>query len=379
MKLPQWTRWTVVALAVIAMLVASACCPPPNQAPTITSLTANPESVAPGDSSTITCVASDTDGDTLTYTWTSTGGTISGTGSIVTWLAPSVEGTYSISVTVDDGRGGTDTDAVAVTVAVIITTGSIDINSNPVGAAVYLDGEDTQNITPYIITNVAEGDHTVKLTYWHYKDRQGMVTVTAGETTYINWALDYIPAQTVTIQPVYPAGNDAYVWEWFPDNNQGDSNELSISTDPGERQRTYLQFDLSSISGSAVVTSAELGLYYSWGDKWHPSAVAESIGSYRVTGSWTEGGITWNNQPPCAATPEDTTTVPVEATLDFIYWDIDDLVQGWIDGSITNYGVMLRDPDESTYRGGKVFLSSEGAMAGESPKLVIEYYDPAAP
>jgi len=78
MRLHTWTKWTVLALVLIAMFVASACCPPPNQAPSITSLTASPAGVEPGGSSIVNCVANDLDGDTLTYTWTSTGGIVSG-------------------------------------------------------------------------------------------------------------------------------------------------------------------------------------------------------------------------------------------------------------------------------------------------------------
>jgi len=83
-----------------------------NQSPTISSLTANPSSVSPNRTSTITCSASDPDGNTLTYSWTATGGAISGTGSQVTLTAPSTEGIYTITCAVDDGNGGTDKKSV---------------------------------------------------------------------------------------------------------------------------------------------------------------------------------------------------------------------------------------------------------------------------
>ena len=186
MKSPKWIRWTALVLIVIVMITTSACCKAENEPPAITSLTASPASVGPGESSTIVCVASDPDDDTLTYSWTATGGTISGVGSTVTWIAPSVAGTFTISVTVDDGEGETDTGTVAVPVLILVTTGSISVQSNPTGAEIYLDGSDTGNITPYVITDVGAGSHTGRLTYWHSKDRQEAVTVTAGETTYIS-------------------------------------------------------------------------------------------------------------------------------------------------------------------------------------------------
>ena len=89
-----------------------------NQPPTISSLTANPTTVSTGAVSTITCTASDPDVDTLSYTWTATGGTISGSGSQVSWTAPVTSGTYTITCTVSDGKGGSDTKNVNIMVTV---------------------------------------------------------------------------------------------------------------------------------------------------------------------------------------------------------------------------------------------------------------------
>ncbi len=374
MKLPRWIRWTVLALVVVAMVTTGACGKAANEAPVITSLTANPVSVVPGETSNITCVASDPDDDTLTYSWTATGGTISGVGSTVTWIAPSVAGTFTISVTVDDGEGGTDTGTVSV--PVVVATGSISVESNPPGAEIFLDGSDTGNITPYVITGVEAGAHTVRLTYSHYKDRQEQVRVNAGETTYINWALTHAPAQTVTIQPGPDVSMDAHVEEVIPDGNLGLSETIWIGEWPGgQRNRAYLQFDLSSIPTTAVVLKAELSLYY------HNSSAAQpvDIGAYEVTSSWNDGTITWNVQPTSASTPEYVRKVQATATDYFISWYIDDLVQGWIDGSIANYGVVLRDTDETTTKACKGFYASDWVYGPRCPKLVIQYYDAIDP
>ena len=56
--------------------------------------------------STIVCVASDPDGDELSYIWSVNGGSISGEGSVATWVAPNAYGTYTITVTVTDAKGG---------------------------------------------------------------------------------------------------------------------------------------------------------------------------------------------------------------------------------------------------------------------------------
>jgi len=87
-----------------------------NQQPEIVDISVNPSSVLPGESSIITCSASDSDGDTLTYSWNATGGLISGSGAEITWIAPSEEGTYTITCIVDDGYGGSGQESVNIVV-----------------------------------------------------------------------------------------------------------------------------------------------------------------------------------------------------------------------------------------------------------------------
>jgi len=77
-----------------------------NQRPVINSIKAEPSKLIPSGVSTITCLASDPDGDTLVYSWSATSGSISGVGNIVTWKAPNIDGKFVINVVVDDGKGG---------------------------------------------------------------------------------------------------------------------------------------------------------------------------------------------------------------------------------------------------------------------------------
>jgi hypothetical protein len=62
------------------------------------------------------CVASDTDGDQLFYSWNADKGTFKESGEDIIWVAPQPSGTYTISVTARDGNGGETTDMVTVTV-----------------------------------------------------------------------------------------------------------------------------------------------------------------------------------------------------------------------------------------------------------------------
>lgn len=77
-----------------------------NQSPAISAVTPNPISVSTGGATNITCAATDSDSDTLTYTWSAASGAVTGTGSQITWTAPIAPSTYTITCGVADGWGG---------------------------------------------------------------------------------------------------------------------------------------------------------------------------------------------------------------------------------------------------------------------------------
>jgi len=90
-----------------------------NRPPEIDSLTADATWTLPSGSMQVACNASDPDGDELSYKWEYDAGEVSQVsedGSVITWTAPEDPGIYSITVTVTDGHGGSDTDTLSVKV-----------------------------------------------------------------------------------------------------------------------------------------------------------------------------------------------------------------------------------------------------------------------
>jgi hypothetical protein len=83
----------------------------------VSSLVAVPERVLPSGSCQIICTASDRDGDELSYNWSASGGGISGEGDTITWTAPPSIGSYDVTVTVTDGRGGETVSQVTIIVS----------------------------------------------------------------------------------------------------------------------------------------------------------------------------------------------------------------------------------------------------------------------
>ena len=79
----------------------------PNRPPTAT-LSVERSPILPGERTGVTCNGSDPDNDPLTYSYTTTGGQIVGSGSNVQFDATGLKpGSYTVKCTVNDGRGGT--------------------------------------------------------------------------------------------------------------------------------------------------------------------------------------------------------------------------------------------------------------------------------
>lgn len=90
--------------------------PGKNRFPNI-SLETSAEEIPVGGTATITATGYDADKDPLTYSWTSSGGKIVGSGDKVTFSSAGLPpGKYAVRATASDGKGGTATSLIEVTV-----------------------------------------------------------------------------------------------------------------------------------------------------------------------------------------------------------------------------------------------------------------------
>ena len=111
-------RWLIITVVVAAAVLVSILSYTMlvNHPPVIPRLGVESARVFPSGTTQIVCIASDPDGNELSYEWSAVAGEIHGEGATVTWIAPDYEGIYNVSVTVTDSRGGDVTDHVPITV-----------------------------------------------------------------------------------------------------------------------------------------------------------------------------------------------------------------------------------------------------------------------
>ena len=147
--------------------------------------------------------------------------------------------------------------------------------------------------------------------------------------------------------------------------------------------RSLLEFDLTSIPANAVIDSAYLKLYADLnnagqnGIPGQPTYGSDNAGFVsRITQSWTENSVTWNNQP--ATTLQNQVVIPqsVSGAENYVL-DVTSMVQDMINNPASSYGFLLREQNEITYYNSLIFASGDAADANAHPRLKICYTIPA--
>jgi hypothetical protein len=126
-----------------------------NQSPVISSLSANPSALLYGASTTVTCIANDPDGDAVRYSWSASEGSVSGVGNTVTWVAPNKGGTFTVTVIVNDSKGGETKGSVVIPVSASVKTvtirpiaeesGTVDTEGDK-DTSRWMAGDDAKNV-----------------------------------------------------------------------------------------------------------------------------------------------------------------------------------------------------------------------------------------
>lgn len=181
-----------------------------------------------------------------------------------------------------------------------------------------------------------------------------------------------------------------------PTTNYGTNAIIAVgdaSAAASAAYRTAVKWNLSAIPASARVTAVALALdEYSAFDTGGVGSWSASL--YTLLRNWVEAEITWNQYSSgnnwttagAAGVGTDISAAIDSLTLDgtaaagFVTWSGSGLlavVQGWIDGTYSNYGVLIA-ATAAEYRGvaplsGNLFRSTDYGTSGDRPKLTVTY------
>lgn len=173
---------------------------------------------------------------------------------------------------------------------------------------------------------------------------------------------------------------DAPIKSDYPDLNHGGVNWLAVSRlwppQTSKKIRSLVKFGLSSIPSNATVTSATLSIYFTnCGGSF--SQDINDLNIARVTGSWTENGVTWNtHKDKFDMSTALYKSAPCNSPNKYLNYSVKTFVVNWLNGSQPNYGIGIYGDEGAGISWIKSFHSKEHG-ANKPPKLSITYTMPS--
>src|SRR5881394_844292 len=180
-------------------------------------------------------------------------------------------------------------------------------------------------------------------------------------------------------QTAVTSTRDATVSQAAPTINNGAATTVSTHTAQNANQRSLVRFDLSTtgLSSNTALKTSTLNLVSAT-----PLFTSRSQEVHRITGTtdWTEAGVTWNTRNGVLAwtnpggdfdaTAADTQPSGTTAGTAISFNVLSDstsanIPQGWINGTIPNYGLLVKDQleDGATWSFTRAITVTVGAIA----------------
>ncbi|MDF1695699.1 MAG: DNRLRE domain-containing protein [Saprospiraceae bacterium] len=189
----------------------------------------------------------------------------------------------------------------------------------------------------------------------------------------------------LSLKPDARQGKDAVIWTERPDQGSPNSNDFQAMgwtwyafNYNGGIRRSLIEFDLSSIPENAQIVSATMNLYFNPTSAELPSTYGHSQrdGSNRsilsrITSSWNEETVNWNNQPSISSDNQIYVKASDEPDEDYQI-DVKNLVEDMVKNPDESHGFMYKLENEDYYRA-MIFASSDHDNQDLHPELIIEY------
>lgn len=177
-------------------------------------------------------------------------------------------------------------------------------------------------------------------------------------------------------QPNSINGVDAVVQSFLPDSNYSNLDYLLASawTNAGKfnASRALIEFDFSDIPVQTKIDSATLSLFWTSSGIFTEQTGENAFSIYKITESWQESSVTWNNQPATSVENIVNISKSVSEQQSYLNIDVTELVQDMINNPTDNHGFMLKLDEEIPYKL-VIVASSNHPDMDKHPKLVVYY------
>ncbi|MFB5197420.1 DNRLRE domain-containing protein [Neobacillus sp. KR4-4] len=206
-----------------------------------------------------------------------------------------------------------------------------------------------------------------------YSDNANFNIRKEGNRTFIDISLDtsYLnnPSRSypVTIDPSLQSTlliRDTFISNRYPQSSYSSSMYMHTGMTPSYGvTRSLIRFALPPLPSNSRITTATFQAYQT-----NTGVSNTTVDLYRLNSSWGDA-VTWDTQPSAAATAE--SSLAPNTSNAFWVWYITKLTQDWYNGVQSNYGLMLKNRDESTAPWAS-FTTKENT-ASYVPKISITY------
>ena len=181
---------------------------------------------------------------------------------------------------------------------------------------------------------------------------------------------------------------DTYANQSTPSEAKGSLSDLYVGRNSYGLTRTYIKFEIPEIPENSAIVNACFVMYSSGVDYNETSASNVVMNLYDLSelSSWTESGLTWNNQPVSNAINGASTLTVIDYceykrdNYSPHQWDITKTVKKWYEEKIgqqtsTNNGIMIAASDETVGSLRLSFFSSNSASVSSAgyPAIWISY------
>jgi PKD repeat protein len=350
-------------------------------------------------------LSSDSDGNIVQYSWQFGDGS-SATG-VTTSHIYNTQGTYTVTLTVTDNVGASDTETLQIEV----------ISNQPPEASMVLSR--VSGYAPLAIDFDASGssdsDGSIVEYDWDFGDEA------TGRGSSVSHTYNTPGSYTVTLAVTDDKGAvdsatavievwQGYVYTWqfgdgqdadlpgtvedtyinLNDQNYSDNETLRLYTWPADKAANaiIMKWDLSAIPGDAEIREAMVQLYMSdmeadGGDDPYDVSVHRIVNHDPVisvcSGSTYDGVNGWTHHGDDNITlaqsdiASEESIVSVDKTYDYKAWDVPDMVQHWVTTPTENYGLLLNADTTASADSNRCFVSSENGDSTMRPKLIVTF------